>query len=179
MGGIVVQGIGFLGVAFFLLSYQVKSNRKLFLCQSVGCALFAVQFFMLDAVSGAYSLLVHILRGLLLMHCNDWAWVRRKPLPFLFCGVHTVILYAAWAGPISLFAYIASTVSTVAQWQNNARTIRLANLFCASPAWLAYDILVHSWGGILSESITIGSIVLSIFRFGWASVGDPNSDFQK
>ena len=175
----IVQGIGFLGVAFFALSYQVKSNRKLFLCQAIGSGLFALQFFLLGAVSGAYSLLLNIFRGLLLMRYNDWPWVRWKGLAALFCGLHGLITYLTWAGPISLLSFTAAAVSTLGQWQNNAKTIRLANLFCASPCWLAYDILVHSWGGILRESIAIFSVLLSVFRFGWSALGDPDSDFQK
>lgn len=33
MNGYVAQGIGFVAVAFFILSYQMKSNRLLFLFQ--------------------------------------------------------------------------------------------------------------------------------------------------
>ena len=33
--------------------------------------------------------------------------------------------------------------------------------------WLIYDVLVHSLGGIVSESITIVSILVSFLRFGW------------
>ena len=94
----IVQGIGFLGVAFFALSYQVKSNRKLFLCQAIGSGLFALQFFLLGAVSGAYSLLLNIFRGLLLMRYNDWPWVRWKGLAALFC---TLYAYRQLCRPIS------------------------------------------------------------------------------
>ncbi|WP_295071967.1 YgjV family protein [Ruminococcus sp.] len=41
------------------------------------------------------------------------------------------------------------------------------NHTCASPCWLIYDIIVNSWGGLVSESITIVSILISIMRFGW------------
>lgn len=41
----IVQGIGFVGVALFVISYQIKSNRALFLCQMLGCIVFCLQFF--------------------------------------------------------------------------------------------------------------------------------------
>lgn len=175
----MIQAIGFLAVACFILSYQVKSNRALFLCQVVGSALFCLQFFLLGAASGCLSLAVNMLRGVLLMKYNDWPWVRRKGLAVILCGVFGIILVFTWAGPLSLLAFIASAVSTVGYWQNNARTIRLSNLLCASPCWLVYDVCVHSWGGALSEAITIASILVSGFRFGWKALGDPDSDFQK
>lgn len=179
MNIILPQAIGFLAVAAFLLSYQVKSNRSLFLCQVIGSALFCLQFFLLGAASGCLSLAVNILRGALLMKYGSWPWVRRKRTAGLLCGAYGAVLTATWAGPVSLLAFTASVVSTVGYWQNNARTIRLSNLLCASPCWLVYDILVGSWGGVLSESITIASILVSGFRFGWKALGDPDSAFQK
>lgn len=179
MGNILVQAIGFLAVASFILSYQVKSNRGLYLCQVIGSALFCLQFFLLGAASGCLSLAVNILRGALLIKYGDWAWVRWKGLAAILCGVYAGIVFFTWAGPVSLLAFVASAVSTFGYWQNNARTIRLSNLLCASPCWLVYDVLVHSWGGVLSEAITIASILVSGFRFGWKALGDPDSEFQK
>jgi len=179
MESILAQAVGFLAAALFILSYQVKSNRRLFLFQVAGSALFCLQFFLLGAASGCLSLAVNILRGMLLTKYNDWAWVRRKGLAFALCGVYGLILLLTWAGPISLLAFTASSVSTLGYWRNNARTIRLSNLLCASPCWLVYDVLIRSWGGVLNEAITIASILVSLVRFGWAALGDPDSDFQK
>jgi len=33
---ILIQAIGFLGVLFFFISYQVKDNRRLFIIQTLG-----------------------------------------------------------------------------------------------------------------------------------------------
>ena len=78
MSDLFVQGIGFVAVTLFIVSYQIKSNRRLFLFQLLGSALFCLQFFMLDAISGCLSLAVNILRNALMMKYNDWEWVRRK-----------------------------------------------------------------------------------------------------
>ena len=55
----------------------------------------------------------------------------------------------------------------------------MSNLACASPCWLIYDILVGSWGGVLNESITLGSILLSIYRYGWKAMGIQIPNFKK
>ena len=39
---------------------------------------------------------------------------------------------------------------------------------------LLYDLIIHSWGGALNESITIISILVSIFRFGWKNLGEDS-----
>lgn len=64
----LIQLIGFVGTAVFILSYQIKSNRILYLLQLIGCALFCLQFYLLDAKSGCLSLAVNILRNALKGH---------------------------------------------------------------------------------------------------------------
>lgn len=179
MKDLIIQAIGFLAVIAFILSYQIKSNRALFLCQLIGAGLFCLQFFLLGAASGCLSLAVNILRSLMLMKYNDWEGIRRKGWVWILCGIYAMITVFTWAGPVSLLALAASVGSTVGYWTNNARTIRLSNLLCASPCWLIYDICIQSWGGMLNEIITIASILVSIARFGWKALGDPESEFQK
>lgn len=179
MQEVLAQVFGALGVLAFILSYQIKSNRLLFAFQFMGCAMFCAQFFLLDALSGCLSLAVTMLRNVLMMKSKDWTWVRWKGWPAVFGGAFFAILLLTWAGPVSLLAFTASTVSTIGYWTNNAQKIRLANLACASPCWLVYDVIVGSWSGVLNEAITLGSILVSIYRYGWKAMGDPDSEFQK
>ena len=67
--------MGFVGLLFFLVSYQIRSNRVLFLLQLLGCIVFSVQMALLGAFTGALSLLVNILRNVLLLKINDWKWL--------------------------------------------------------------------------------------------------------
>ena len=60
----LIQAIGFLAVIMYLVSFQFKSNRALFSCQLVGNLLFALQFLLLGAASGALNLLVSRVRSL-------------------------------------------------------------------------------------------------------------------
>lgn len=176
---IIIQGIGFLGVIAFIVSYQIKSNRALYIFQLLGSLLFCVQFFMLGAYSGCLSMMLNILRYALLTKYNEWNWVQRKELAWIFVAAFAAVLIFTWAGPITILAFLASSVSTVFYWTNNAKMIRASNLFCASPCWLVYDIFAGSWGGVVNEAITLTSILVSVVRFGWKAMGDPDSEFQK
>ena len=176
---IFIQGIGFLGVIAFIVSYQIKSNRALYIFQLLGSLLFCIQFFMLGAYSGCLSMLLNILRYALLTKYNEWKWVQRKELAWAFCAAFAVVPIFTWAGPVTILTFLASSVSTIFYWTNNAKMIRGANLFCASPCWLIYDIYAGSWGGVLNEAITLTSIIVSVVRFGWKAMGDPDSEFQK
>lgn len=53
---ILVQAIGFLGLLFFFISFQVKTNKRFFVMQTLGCLTFSLQFALLTW-SGPISLL--------------------------------------------------------------------------------------------------------------------------
>lgn len=62
---------------------------------------------------------------------------------------------------------------------NNAGIIRLANMFICSPTWIIYDILTGAYSAIANEVVVIGSVILSIYRYGMKELLDPESEFQK
>lgn len=168
--GILIQAIGFAGVLFFLISYQVKSNQLLFLLQTLGCFTFGAQFALLGAYSGCLSLLVCIARNLMLTQYNRCRLVRWNGWAVFFSALCLAAALATWNGPADLLPAVGTVAGTAACWTNNARNIRAVNLTVNCPCMLLYDILVKSWGGILNEGITIAAIVISIVRFGWAAL---------
>lgn len=179
MTELLVQIIGLAGVAVFILSYQIKSNKALYFMQLLGSGLFCVQFIMLDAISGCLSLMALIARNALLMKYNDWKWVQHPVWIGVFEIIYLIILALTWNGWLSLLPWAAMAFGTFGYWTNNAQKIRFANLVCVAPCWLLYDALVGSWAGVLNEGITLASILVSIYRYGWKAMGDPDSDFQK
>ena len=166
MNEMIIQAIGFVGVAFFIASYQMRSNRALFLFQLIGCLVFTAQFLIIGAYTGALSLMINVLRNVLLLKINDWKWVKSKiTLSVILCLLVAVTAYT-WAGWLSILPLLSVGVTSIGYWTNNARTIRVSQMF-GSPCTLLYDALIHSWGGVLNESIALVSILVSIYRFGW------------
>lgn len=170
MNEYMVQAIGFLGVALFIVSYQIRSNRALFLCQLMGCIVFCVQFFLMGAYTGAISLIVNIARNLLLIKSNDWKWAKSQVTLAAIILLLLVMTICTWAGWMSILPFVSVAVTSIGYWTQNAQKIRLSQLF-GSPCTLLYDILVHTWGGAVCEAITILSIIISIVRFGWRNLG--------
>ena len=167
----MVQGLGFVAVIFFIVSYQVRSNKGLFLCQLIGCLIIAVQMILLGAYTGALGLAVNILRNLLLLKVDTWKWVGSRKTLAGIIALLVVITALTWDGMISLLPFFSVGISTIGYWTNNAQKIRLGQL-CGSPFTLVYDILVHTWGGALCEAIALASILISIARFGWTKLGE-------
>ena len=169
MSELAIQAIGFIGVAFFIASYQIKSNRALFACQLTGCIIFCIQFFIMGAYTGALSLIINIIRNILLLKVNDWKWVKSKVTLSVIILLLVAVTVYTWAGWISLLPLASVCVTTIGYWTNNAQKLRLSQFF-GSPCTLLYDVLIHSWGGVISESITLASIIISVIRFGWSDL---------
>ena len=179
MSSIIIQLSGFAGLACYLLSYQLKSNRKLCIAQCVGNVFFMIQFLLLGGYTGCINLIIGIIRNLMLTQYGKRAWVRNKIWVAIYIAAFTAVLIFTWDGWPSILPFLALAVCTVAFWTDNALNIRKANLFVACPGWLIYDIVYHSYAGLLNESITIVSILISIWRFGWKNLGDPDSGFSQ
>ncbi len=177
MSELAIQAIGFVGVAFFIASYQIKSNRALFACQLTGCIIFCIQFFIMGAYTGALSLIINIIRNVLLLKARDWPWVKSKITLAVIIALLAGVTVYTWAGWMSLLPFVSVAVTSIGYWTNNAQKIRLSQ-FIGAPCTLVYDILIRSWGGVLSESITLMSIIISVARFGWKEMGKEDSDFQ-
>ena len=174
MSELVVQGIGFIGVALFIISYQIRSNRARFLCQMLGCVVFCAQFIIMGAYTGAIGLVINIARNVILLKANVWKWAKRRATLYVILLLLAVMTAFTWAGWISLLPFASVAVTTVGYWTHNAQKIRLSQLF-GSPCTLAYDLIIRSWGGALSEGIAIVSIIVSIRRFGWKALARETS----
>lgn len=176
---VLAQLIGALGIGCYVASYQIKTNRLLYIVQAIGCSMFCIQFYLLDAVTGCISLVILITRNLLLTRYHEWSWVRWKGMVWIFCILAILNTVFTWDGLISLLPCLGLMAGNIGMWTNNARTIRATNAFVVSPLYIVYDIFVGSWAGVANEIFTIASVLISIKRFGWARLGDPDSSFQK
>ena len=84
-------------------------------------------------------------------------------------------MLVTWTNPLDILPFLAYAVSTFAFFSNSAKFIRLSELFCVSPAWLVYDLIMGAYGGVLTEIVILGSVIVSIIRFGWK--GLDSEDF--
>ena len=179
MSFVITQSFGVISTIFFLLSYQVRSNKGLYLLQAAGCGTFALQYMLLGAYSGCLSQVFVIVRNLMLSRYNQWTWVRCKGWVPVFVLVALIITCVTWNGPLSLIPLLVMVSGTIGLWTNNAGLIRLVGLICISPPWIIYDALIGAYSAIINEVLVMGFVLTSIARFGWKQMIDTESDFQK
>ena len=170
---IIANGFGVLSTLCFIASFQVKSNKGLYLIQSVANVFYGIQFYLLGATGGLFNMGMQIVRNLLLCKKEEWKWLRHPAMAPLLCVPSLIYMIITWNSLLDLLPFIAMTVGTFGYWTDSAKKLRIAELFGVSPAWMTYDMIEGAYGGVLNELVILASIVFSIIRFGWKGLDDP------
>ena len=171
---IIANGFGVLSTLCFIASFQVKSNKGLYIIQAVANVFYGIQFYLLGATGGLFNMAMQIVRNLLLCRKEEWKWLQTKVMAPLLCAPSLIYMIITWTDPLDLLPFIAMVVGTFGYWTNSAKKLRLAELACVSPAWMTYDLMEGAFGGVLNELVILASIVFSIIRFGWKGLDDPS-----
>ena len=93
---------------------------------------------------------LQIVRNILLLKIEDWTWLKWKGWAALFCVPSLIYMFVTWHSWMDILPFIAYAVGTFAFWTNSAKMLRL------------------------SELVILGSVVVSIIRFGWKGLDDPD-----
>ena len=171
---IIANGFGVLSTLCFIASFQGKSNKGLYLIQSVANVFYGIQFYLLGATGGLFNMGMQIVRNLLLCKKEEWKWLQHPAMAPLLCVPSLIYMIVTWNGLLDLLPFIAMTVGTFGYWTDSAKKLRIAELFGVSPAWMTYDLIEGAYGGVLNELVILASIVFSIIRFGWKGLDDPS-----
>lgn len=166
------QAIGLLAMAFNIFSYQQKTRSRAIGFQLCGGALFAVNFYLLGAVTGCILNIIAVIRAIVFLnkqrlHTDHISWTLGFGLTYLASYVlaFTVFGKEATLGNliVEFLPIIGMTATTVSFRLSDAKAIRRFGLI-SSPSWLVYNIANFSIGAICCEVLTLGSILIGIFR---------------
>jgi len=169
---IVAQAIGIGGMTANILSYQQKSKTGVIVLQFAGAALFTINFLLLGAITGAMLNGINILLSIVFLlkdkvKADHIAWAilffaaytAAYVMTFTVFGMEpTVPNFAREALPL-----LGTYLTVISYRKRDAAAIRRLGLI-RSPAWLIYDALVFSIGGVVCEVISLVSIVTAIIR---------------
>ena len=183
----LVQAIGFCAIVMNIVAMQFNSHGFIMLFKSLGSFLFCLQYLLLGAFSGLVMDFIGVIRNFIFAYnvkkgrSNKW-WIVFFSIFTVVAGVITIVLtwsstlatLSRWSTNatllivlavfISIISILAKLLSTIGYGFKNPHTIRMINLptFCM---WIVYNFIVGSLAGILSDSMSIGSIVIAEARF--------------
>ena len=161
----LAQAIGFLSLAFSLISFQMRTRGKILFFQMLASLSCAISLIMLGGVAGGVLDIVAFSRTVVFSLSDRFAWAKSKLwLPFYFVMIITIgILTWEKGGIVTLFAILGTLLSTLALYMKNERNLRIISLF-VGPCWIAYNLIYASCFGMLNEIIAITSIIIALIR---------------
>lgn len=162
---IVSQVIGFLAVASFLLSYQLKKRKNIILCNVLSRCLYILQYILLGAFEGAVLDVLGAISSVI---------AAKKHLPFIkkhtriFVVCMDLIIVAAglllYVNPFSLLPIAGVLLHTTAFWINDEKIIRRVSLL-GSPFWMIYNFSCRAYGSAVGDFLTMVSIVIAMIKY--------------
>lgn len=162
--------LGFIAVGLFFCSYQVNEKRKLMTIQTVATALSCVQYLLIGAYSGFALNVVCIIRNFIFyFRDKNQRTDLTSPVLISLCIAAASIL--SWEGIHSLLITLGLVVNTMCMGMCNAKSFR-KTILISSSLILVYNAFAFSYSGILSESISLISVIIGIIRY--RSAQQPN-----
>lgn len=156
-----VQFFAILFLIFFTLSYHAKTRRNILLIQLLGVLSLTLHFFLLHAWTGFAVQVVHVFSVILFLFKDKRKFLKSNFVLFSFFVVYFVFTLITWEGYFSFFAFLGISSGTLARWQNKPNSIRTILIF-TSIFWIIYDLSVKSYGGIISETVLLISVIISL-----------------
>ena len=159
---ILIQLIGAFGIAASIAAFQFKKHGTILVFRTLNEALFAVQYFLLGAFTGAAASLIGIARNLIFKNR-----VAKGKTTTLFIAIFSALFVLfgilTWEGPKSILIIVAKVLSTVSYGNKNTSVIRVIGLVTTT-SWLVYNWFVFSIAGVLCEAFTLTSLLVGIVR---------------
>jgi hypothetical protein len=132
--------------------------------QICGSLLFAIQLFMLGALTGAVLDVVSFIRTFIFSKREKKKWAQSPFWLIFFVCVMITTGILTWDTYVSIFAIMGTLLSTFALWMKNPKYIRIISLF-VGPCWITYNAIIGSVPGILNEVVAMTSIIVGLILY--------------
>ncbi len=160
---LIGQALGVVAVILGFITYQMKAPKALLIVNLITCGVFCVHYLLIGAISGAVMNGIGILRNV--VYTNRDKKIFASPAwPFIFAAVMLVAGLVTWQDWRSILMVFALVMNSLALSLKNAQHIRWS-LMVTCPLVLIYDVLLHSYGGMVYEGMSIVSAIIGIIRF--------------
>lgn len=160
---LIGQIFGGIAVILGFINYQTKSSKTILIINMITCGVFCVHYLLIGAISGFALNSIGMIRNI--VYTNRDKKVFASPVwPFVFALIMLIAGIMTWQDWRSILMIGGLLVNSLGLSLKKAQHIRYT-LMISCPLVLAYDLLVHSYGGIVYESMAIISALIGIFRY--------------
>lgn len=160
---ISAQIIGFIVLGITVTSIQFKTKEKILICQIIANILVAIQYFLLNALTGGVVAVINVIRCLVFYYYKK----KDKKPSVIFLSIFIVIAIVSgiltWQNVFSIIPIIATIVFTYGLWQDNVKITRICTAITAGN-WTIYNVIVKAYAGALQSLAECISAIIAMIR---------------
>lgn len=159
----MIQGLGFVGLCFGVLSLSFKRHRQIVLTKLVSELCFALQYLLLGAYAGAAMNAVSVTRNYVFYKLVQKNIPTGRAILFFSVCVVAAGIYT-YGGPASLMPVAAKLLTTVSYGMKNERLLR-AITAPSCIIWIIYNVFAGSWAGVLTDALALLALLFAMYRY--------------
>lgn len=160
---IIAQAIGIIAMAIGAVSLLQKNTKGIRIIQIISATLFATNYFLLGAFSGAALNILSMTRNIIIGY-KDKKWANPKFWYIFFVVAFAVAVFFSGDGWLGLLPFAGCIFMGTGLYIDKASIARRF-IFCSSPCWLIYNFAAGTIGGVIAEIINLVAIGSSIIRY--------------
>ena len=170
---IIIQAIGFLGLAMSIVAFQFKKHGQIVLCKTSSVLFFSLHYVLLGAWSAAALELISAIRNLI-FYKQVKKSISTLPAILGFGAFVLITGLATYDGLLSLLPIACKLLTTVSYGMKNEKWLRIITL-PSCIMWVIYNFYVGSIAGMLTDSMALVSIVIAMVKFDLRKTNDQQS----
>lgn len=160
---LIAQIIGGIVLILTVISVQFKTKEKILLCQILANVLIAIQYFLLNALTGAVVSVINVIRCLIF-----YFYKKKNMKPSVFFLVVFIIIAVVsgiltWQSIFSIIPIIAAIIFTYGLWQDNVKVTKICTALTAGN-WTIYNVIVKAYVGAIQSIAETTSAIIAIIR---------------
>jgi hypothetical protein len=159
----IIQICGFAAMFFSIFSFQMNSHKHIMKMQMGANSLFAIQYLMIGAYSGAAMHGIALVRGMVFYY-RDKKWASGNGWIIVFILLFAGFGVVTYDSLLSILPPLAMIMNTFSFASSSPKFTRMTILL-SSPLWMIYSLVTGSIGGFVNEVFVIGSSILGVIRY--------------
>jgi hypothetical protein len=157
---------GAFGLASIVMSWQFKARERILLANVVGFLFFAVQLFLLEALTGA------LMMGLAALYTTVSIFTIQRRFVYAFALAVIGLGVTTYSGWVDILPTVANLTGLIAFFAANTHRLRLwAPL--GTILWAIHNFIVGAWSQALADLLILTSMLVGYLRHqGWLPAAD-------
>lgn len=163
MSFILAQICGLIALILTVISVQFKTKEKIVVCFIFANMIVAIQFFLLNAITGAIISIINAIRCIIFYYYKK---KDKKPsliILIIFEIIAIISGIVSWQDIWSILPIIVTVIYTYGLWQDNVTIIRITTGI-AGLGWMIYDLIVMAYVGAIQEFSQLVSSIVALIR---------------